>query len=146
MNKKNWLLSIFTAVSLVVFVGFCLMACATVGDMFYVPATMPEEHGSLTVKNGYNFRAIAVEGISDSSYYWSWGNIPGTSFSNIPAQSSTTVGHRITWTDTKNGEKKQVEKQLLPFGDYNIIVYYHDVEPISYRVSIRNSNNSLQVR
>jgi len=146
MNKRSWFLCIITSVSFVFFVAFGLGACATIGDMFYVPATIPESHGSLTVKNGYNYRAIEVIGISDSNYYYSWGNVLGTSYSNIPPQSSTTVGHEITWIDKKNGEEKQVQRCLLPFGDYEVIIYYHDIEPISYILSIRNSNNLLEVR
>jgi len=81
MSKKIWLLYIFTVISLIVFVGFSLAACASLGDVFYIPATMPEGYGYLTIQNndtrqdtdgnpktGYGIREINVNGITDPSY------------------------------------------------------------------------------
>jgi len=139
LNKKSWILHIFTATSLVVFVVFGLGACASMGNIFFNPLP-PEGYGSLTIQNidfrmgpdgnpitGYGIRSISVNGISDRTYSWSntYGNIPG----RVPAPrgpitpngymegGTTGAGKEIEWTAIdKDSQRRQVKRQLPPLG------------------------------
>ena len=150
------------------FLLFGLGACASLGDIFFNPPP-PEGYGSLSIKNidfrkdssgnpvtGYGIRSISVNGISDRTYSWSntYGNIPG----RVPAPKSVMtpngyiqghsvgVGNEIEWVAiNKNGEEKQVKRQLLPFGDYEITVGWSTGDQTRHRATINGSSNFLEL-
>ncbi|MCL2186866.1 MAG: hypothetical protein FWB86_13595 [Treponema sp.] len=71
---------------------------------------------------------------------------------NIPPDGRLSVGHEIEWTDIKDGEEKQVKRRLLPFGEYEITVFWHIQHQSGenfytrYRVSVNNSRKELEVQ
>ena len=148
---------------LVVFIMFGLGACATLGDIFYVPATTPEGYGRLTIQNndarqdgagnpvtGYGIRTINVNGITNRTYSksYTYGNLPGRVPSPMGwlAGGFQTVGDEIVWVDIKNGVEKEVKKELIPLGDYEITIGWSTGQQTRHRVSVtKTSSRTLLV-
>ena len=165
MNKKSWLLRIFTTISIMVFAMVGLVACTSI---IYLPATMPEGYGALTIRNidarqdenrnpvsGIGIRYFIVNGISDRNYSWSWGSLER--YSNIPgrqpnpmggtAGGTQRVGDNVTWVDIKNGVEREVTNTFIPIGDYEITIVWQTNQQTKHRVSVEgNKSQFLEVR